>query len=108
LDEKRISLAGVVIGLMLAVGVGISRVVLGAHSDSEVATAWILGLSVSGLALSAMKTPVQRPWFARLAPLVLLLAFGSATSNYLPTHDWEIELSLLLSGHSKPYTRIRT
>lgn len=31
---------------------------------------------------------------------------GSTTSNYLPTHDWEVRLALLLSGHGRPYARL--
>jgi membrane-associated phospholipid phosphatase len=105
--KNRISIAGVAIGLLLAFGVGISRIVLGAHTLSEVLFAWVLGVMVFCLVLKAMKEPFQRPWIAGLAPLVLLAAFSTTTSNYMPTHDWEIKLSLLLSGQSKPYSRHR-
>jgi hypothetical protein len=37
--------------------------------------------------------------------LVLLLALGTTTANYLPSHDWEVKLSTVLSGRNKPYTR---
>jgi membrane-associated phospholipid phosphatase len=104
-EERRISLAGAGFGLLLGAGVGVSRVVLDTHTHSEVVSAWILGMVVSVLALNAMQGTIQRPWFARLSPLVLLLAFGTSTSNYLPTHDWEVKVSLLLSGNSKPYKR---
>ncbi|MBL8413755.1 MAG: phosphatase PAP2 family protein [Propionivibrio sp.] len=104
-EEQRISLAGAGFGLLLGAGVGVSRVALDTHTHSEVVSAWILGMAVSVLALNAMKGTIQRPWFARLSPLVLLLAFGTSTSEYLPTHDWEVKASLLLSGNSKPYTR---
>jgi membrane-associated phospholipid phosphatase len=104
-ERQRISVAGVILGLLLVIGIGLSRVVLGAHSQSEVIAAWMVGALVSGLALNAMGVPTRRPWFARAAPLVLLLAFGSTASSYLPTHDWEVDLSLWLSGRSQPYTR---
>lgn len=92
-------------GLLVGAGVGISRVVLGAHSMSEVLVAWIAGLAVSGVTLRALKRPVQRPRLAWLSPLILLLALNTTTSTYLPTHDWEVRIALLLSGHDRPYTR---
>ena len=97
--------AGAIFGLILGVVVGMSRVVLMAHSTSEVVAAWFVGAAVSLISLKALKEPTQCVWFARLAPLVLLLALATTTSNYLPTHDWEIDLSLFLSGRDKPYTR---
>jgi len=97
--------AGAVFGLILGVVIGMSRVVLMAHSTSEVVAAWFVGAAVSLISLEAMKEPTQCVWFARFAPLVLLLALATTTSNYLPTHDWEIDLSLFLSGREKPHTR---
>ena len=104
-DRYRFRLAGASVGLLLAAAVGISRIVLGAHSISDVGVAWLAGLAVSGVTLNAMQSPIQRPWFVRLLPLVLLFAFGTTTSTYLPTHEWEIRIALLLSGNDKPYTR---
>jgi membrane-associated phospholipid phosphatase len=104
-NQPRYRRTGAVFGLMLGVVVGISRVVLGAHSASEVVAAWFIGAAVSGISLTAQDGPAEGVWFARFAPLILLLALGTTTSNYLPTHDWEIDLSLFLSGRDKPYTR---
>lgn len=98
-------LPGALCGGLLAILVGISRVVLGAHSLSEVAAAWGIGLAVSVLTLATLQGPGRRPWFAPFAPLVLLLAFGSSTSTYLPTHDWEVRFALYLSGRPAAYTR---
>lgn len=105
-ENSRFSLiAGVSFGALLSIGVGISRVVLGAHSVSEVILAWLIGGAVSGITLSALRSPNPRPWYAALSPALLLLAFGTTASTYLPTHNWEIDLSMFLSGHRKPYTR---
>ena len=104
-DQRRYSAPGVALGLLASLGVGVSRVVLGAHSGSEVVIAVVLGMAVSVLALHALEKPVERPGFARFSTLILFLALGTTTANYLPTHDWEIKLSTLLSGHHKPYTR---
>jgi hypothetical protein len=81
---------------LLAAGVAVSRVMLGAHSGSEVLAAWLLGLMVSGLSLRSLKSPAEAPWFARLSPLILLLAFSHTASTYLPTHSWEIKVASFL------------
>ena len=104
--ERRVRVAGVVLGLLLAAAVGVSRVALAAHSWSEVIAAWLLGGAVSALALQAMRPGGMRSrWPARAAPLLLLLALAPGGGTYLPTHTWEVELSLWLSGRARPYTR---
>lgn len=97
-DRKRFSMAGAGLGLLLAAAVAVSRVMLGAHSSSEVLAAWLLGLLVSGLSLRAMKSPAGAPWFALASPLILLLAFSHTASTYLPTHAWEIKVASFLAG----------
>lgn len=94
-----------VLGLALAGVVAVSRVVLGAHSASEVIIAWCIGLVVSLLVLCAMPAPGHPPRWVRLAPLLLLFAFHTSTATYLPSHTWEVRLSLALSGHDVPFTR---
>jgi len=93
------------IGLTLSLLVGISRIVLGMHSLSEVVSGWILGLTVCVFALSAIKYYEKRYSYLHLATMVILVAVGSTTPNYLPTHDLEIKLALTLSGHEKAFTR---
>ena len=103
---QRVRVAGVALGLLLAVVVGVSRVALSAHSWSEVVAAWLLGGVVSVLTLQAMRPGGVRPyWPVRAAPLLLLLALMPGGATYLPTHAWEVDLSLWLSGRSRPYTR---
>jgi len=104
-DQRRYSSPGMALGFLASMAVGASRIVLGAHSSSEVVIAGVFGVAVSVLALDALEGPVERPGFARLTPLVLFLALGTTTANYLPTHDWELKLSTVLSGRDKPYTR---
>lgn len=96
---------GVVVGLLLAALIGVSRVVLGAHSVSEVVIAGWMGLVVSGLTVRALPHGARAPWFARLSPLVLLLALHTSTATYLPSHAWEVRLALYLSGHDRPFQR---
>ena len=104
-DQRRYSAPGVALGFLVGMAVGVSRIILGAHSRSEVVIAEVLGVVVSVLALHALEAPVERPGFVRLSPLILFLALGTTTANYLPTHDWEVRLSTLLSGRNKPYMR---
>ena len=105
-ETRRLCPAGVVVAMTLAAAVGVSRVALGAHSWSEVAAAWAIGAVVSMLALRAMRPSVRRrPWSARLAPLAVLLALATSASSHLPTHAWEVALSLQFSGRQQPYDR---
>lgn len=103
--DQRLKLAGAAFGLLIGTVVSVSRIFLNAHSASEVVVAWLTGLAVSGVTLKAIDSPPQLPWLAWLAPLVLFLAFDTTASSYLPAHDWEVRIALLLSGHHRPYTR---
>lgn len=90
---------------MLGFAVGVSRVVLGMHSISEVVAGWVLGLVVCGVAIYAIKSHRQRLVYLQLLILSLLLVFGSTTPNYIPAHDMSVKLALYLSGHDQPFTR---
>lgn len=91
-------------GLMLAALVGVSRVALGAHSVSEVVSAWLLGALVSLCTLHALGRMKPLPRLAGAAALALLLLAGRG-APHLPTHEWEVRIALKLSGAERPYTR---
>jgi membrane-associated phospholipid phosphatase len=94
------------LGFALAVAVAVSRVVMGAHSMSEVVAGTAVGLVVSLAALSAFRVAPAGSWVTRFAPLlVLLLALDPVASQFLPTHSWEVKLALWVSGHERPFTR---
>lgn len=104
-DSNHLRHLGTTFGLLLAVGVGFSRIVLGAHSVSEVFAGWLIGLAVSTVTIRALGNSVQPSLPAQFSALLLLFAFSGTTANFLQTHNWEVKLALLLSGHSKPFTR---
>ncbi len=96
---------GAAVGWALAIAVGISRVVVNAHSVSEVVAGWMLGAAVSWPILRALGTTSLTHWASKLAPLALLLAFHSSSATYLPTHALEVRLALWVSGQGKPFMR---
>lgn len=97
----------IALGVVLSALVAISRVVLNAHSVSEVVPGWLLGLLVSIAAIQAMQAPIQLPRYVFMAPLALLFAFDTSAATYIPTHSYEIRLALFLSGRDTPYQRYR-
>lgn len=93
------------IGYLLAVIVMVSRVKTGAHSWSEALTGFALGALASAAVLgrAAMPhTPLPRTLLAGVALWLVITPAGAPPSH---THGWVTQLSLAVSGHSKPYTR---
>lgn len=104
-EQKKIINIGLWLGLMLSFVVGVSRVVIGAHSVSEVIAGWVLGLMVFIIVLNTIQSHRQRFAYLQLIGLVCMVGLGSTTPNYLPAHNLLTKLALLMSGHDKPYTR---
>jgi membrane-associated phospholipid phosphatase len=108
---RRWSAVAIVMGLVLVVLVGCSRLTLGAHSLSEVLAGWILGASVSAAALMAMRRtqPVAAVMPAQHWPivmaLVLILAVNQSMAKALPLHPWVERLALTISGHDRLFRR---
>jgi membrane-associated phospholipid phosphatase len=94
----RIHPVGMLAGLALGALVGWSRVELGAHSPSESVAGWLLGALIAYFAFRSLDRRVSPPWLARSAGLILLLAMSPTLSTYLPTHDWERQVALVLSA----------
>lgn len=97
--------AGAAIGWVLALAVGVSRVMVNAHSLSEVVAGWVLGAAVSWPTVRALGATQLTHWASKLAPLVLLLAFHGNSATLLPTHEIEVRLALWVSGQGKPFMR---
>jgi membrane-associated phospholipid phosphatase len=99
--------SGVVAGLLFGVMVGVSRVVLDAHSISEVVAGCALGawvaLSFVWIAWRAEPGKLSpMPVAASLAAVVIALH-----GVPVPTQHWITEIALGLSGHERPYVRAR-
>lgn len=92
-------------GLALAAAVALSRVMVSAHSWSEVLAGLVLGAAVSAAALRTGPLPALRPlpgWPAVLLALALLGVAGAPPSR---THDWVTRLALAQAGRSQPFQR---
>jgi PAP2 superfamily len=99
---------GVTGGVMLAALVAISRVMVHAHSLSEVLAGLALGLAASALTLRlatpsrVVATPMPR-WMPALVAAWLVVLPHSAPASV--THWLVTQLALTLSGRSVPYQR---
>lgn len=101
-----VRVAGVLAGFALGVMIGISRVVLHAHSVTEVVAGWLLGAIVS-LGFIWMSGSLRQPAFnpARIAfgmTTVLAVTFHAQPA---PTQIWLTKAALYMSGHDKPFVR---
>jgi membrane-associated phospholipid phosphatase len=103
---RRAAYAGMVAGVLLAVLISVSRVLLGAHSASEAVTGSLLGLCVSGVFVWYVSTEghlaISRILVALCMPILLLTPqHGDA----IHAEGWIARIAMLLSGHDKPFSR---
>jgi hypothetical protein len=92
-------------GCVVALLVGVSRFVLGAHSVSEILAGWLVGGIVS-FAVLARETPQPTQLRATMfVTAALWLTLMPTTGPALDTHSIVTRLALKLSGHERPYTR---
>ena len=100
---------GLAAGFVLAGAVALSRVMVGAHSWSEVLAGFALGAAASALALRwAGALPPLRS--ARWVPAALLgwALLGVVGAPPSRTHDWVTRLALAQSGRTEPFRRWQT
>ena len=97
--------ASVQLGFVLVILVGISRVMVGAHSVSEVLAGLLVGGAASAFAMAKVGLP--RATLNLYVPLVVVvwLVLAPLQTPQLPTHSLVTRLALQLSGHAKPHTR---
>ncbi|MDR5739145.1 MULTISPECIES: phosphatase PAP2 family protein [unclassified Caballeronia] len=96
---------GVLFGLVLGVVVGGSRVVVNAHSVSEVVSGCVLGAAVS----LAFVCIAWRAEPGKLSPMPVAASLAVVVVALhgvpVPTQHWITEIALGLSGHPYPYVR---
>ena len=107
-EEKRFrwQLLVVLAGVLVAIGVAIARVKVGAHSPSEASTGCLLGLITAGLFIARVRvarTDAPRPHVVLLAMLTaaILLPRPEAMNSY----QLLTAVTLALSGHDRVYDR---
>lgn len=105
--RRTIRLAGIALGLAAGVAVGLSRVVLDAHSPSEAVAGCVVGALAAALF-------IRLAWNARASKLsavpvaVSLLMLTVALHDVrVPTQRWITHVALHLSGRDRPYIRAR-
>jgi membrane-associated phospholipid phosphatase len=95
----------VVAGYALAVLIGVSRVVVGAHSVSEVLAGLLVGGATSAAVLALVRLPsgLIGPLVPAVVALwLVLMPFKAPASK---THALVTRVALMMSGHERPYTR---
>jgi len=96
---------GFVVGALLALAIAASRVLLHAHSWSEVVAGVVLGCAVNVFVLAVGQAP--RPRLRGALTLALLAALLLAALEAPParTHSVVTRMALALSGRAQPHTR---
>ncbi|WP_342618326.1 phosphatase PAP2 family protein [Rhodoferax sp. GW822-FHT02A01] len=93
------------VGCLLALLIGVSRLVLHAHSPSEVLAGWALG---GGVAVWVHRHPApavfpHRPVIAGV--LVACIALALYSVDHSPSHALITRVALQLSGQPEPHSR---
>jgi membrane-associated phospholipid phosphatase len=102
---RKIDHWGVYLGVALAVVISISRVMVNAHSGSEILAGWLLGSCMSLIYLRTARTHIvliSRRW---LLGCSFFLLFASPVMKPISTDDMITDLALKISGHDKPFGR---
>jgi membrane-associated phospholipid phosphatase len=91
-------------GALMAIGVAVARVRIGAHTPSEAVAGWMLGSAVATLFIVSARTfrdnSSQPLLIGILATVVMLPTIGAVKSHQLLTGA-----ALILSGHDRVYLR---
>jgi membrane-associated phospholipid phosphatase len=97
--------AGILLGIVAGALIGISRVVVDAHSISEVVSGCLLGGALS-LIFMWLSRPLPKPSIGRwLIAFSMLALLPTTHAEPAPTEDWMNAVALYLSGRDTPYVR---
>ncbi len=102
----RVRVTAAMVGWMLAAGIGVSRLVLEAHSVSEVAAGYALGVAISGVFLMLQHRRPHPELRATLVVASLMLPIAVLPPGRpAPTQDALELIAVRLSGAERPFTR---
>jgi len=102
-----IRVLGVLLGLAAGMAVGVSRVVLSAHSPSEAVTGCLVGALAALLFVRmAWKAQPERLSVLPVAVSLMLLAV-LMHGVHVPTQRWVTHIALKVSGHDRPFIRAK-
>lgn len=98
---------GVLLGLAAGMAVGVSRVVLSAHSPSEAVTGCLVG-ALAALLFVRMAWKVQPERLSVLPVAVSLMLLAVLMHGvHVPTQRWVTHIALKVSGHDRPFIRAK-
>jgi membrane-associated phospholipid phosphatase len=97
--------AAVILSFVLVMLVCVSRLIVMAHSVSEVVAGFLVGSAVSAYAVGQIGLPRAKLNFYVPLILALWLMVSPLHTPQIPIHSMVTHIALLLSGHIKPHTR---
>ena len=93
------------VGCLLALLIGISRLVLHAHSPSEVLAGWVLGGSVAVFVHARHSTLGFSKGYAVAGLFAACITLALNSVDHSPSHLLITRLALQLSGQAEPHSR---
>jgi membrane-associated phospholipid phosphatase len=102
-----IRLLGVLAGLAAGIAVGLSRVVLSAHSPSEAVTGCLVG-AVAALVFVRIAWHAEPGRLSAMPVTVSMMVLAVAMHDvHVPTQRWVTHIALKVSGHDRPFIRAK-
>ncbi|HEX2531385.1 MAG TPA: phosphatase PAP2 family protein [Burkholderiaceae bacterium] len=102
---RTVRITGVMFGFAVGALISFSRVVVHAHSVSEMVLGAMLGALISIWFIRASTDIPNSPPNRWLIAFSLAGVFGTSHAQPAPTQHWINGVALYLSGHDKPYDR---
>lgn len=96
--SRTVLTAGVVFGVLFALGIGISRLVLQVHSVSEVVTGWMLGFAIAWLFIRFCAHHPTITFDRRSLALATLFLLPLLILKPAPTESWIVRIAIALAG----------
>ena len=102
----RVRQAAVATGWLLAAAIGVSRLAILAHSPSEVASGWLLGVTVSACFLwAAGRRLLPRLWWPVVVLSFMVPMLFQEPGKPAQTQGLLERIAVTLAGIERPYTR---